>query len=667
MATASVRTVMDPFVRVRLVSFHNGSHTCSLQDLRLRIDTFDLQQTATSRPKFPTFTADRNCFYFETRTMENRKVTIGVFIPVKNTSYKAILPIETLIRDADEKIRDYRFSDKARASMSVELIMPKDLRETRRSEHEPLKKHYGHEFLLKYFTHLPGFCTICKNILWGLNKPGLRCQLCDLVVHESCMEQVVFCKQVSHVSSPTSPAIPHEFVREPNFLPVICDHDGKIIRPLIAWKCSKCKMVVHSKCREKVAHICGIRQEAVENYEKWKEQNQPTSVETYMLSDDYALKEDTQETQKIILNIFQGLKDEKQRPIALRDLHMITRPYEAIATTSQNSYYNRSAILLHRLIFNCQIGRGMSGSIYLVKDSSTEYALKALRKHRILESNEFGCIKNERDIMISCRNNPFLIQLYAVFHDFERVYFLLEFAPCGAFYDFLLRCGQNFDSNCIKWFSGQIVCALSYLHSKLIIHRDLKPENVLLMRDGRLKLADFGFAKVMKSRKDVAKTFCGTLEYIAPEIFQKVQYSFPVDCWALGVMIYEMRVLKTPFYHPSEKEIRAHVAHGAIHFPSEVSVDLQDLIINILKRDPNERYGIDDIRSHKFYSSPYSIDDIEQLSVKCPWKKAIPLIVLHDSYTTSNHTILSRIDEEALCATHTVDKAKFRGFSFGGI
>jgi serine/threonine protein kinase len=95
--------------------------------------------------------------------------------------------------------------------------------------------------------------------------------------------------------------------------------------------------------------------------------------------------------------------------------------------------------------------------------------LKALRKHRIFEANEFKCVKSERDILVSCRDHPFIIQLYAVFHDFQRVYFLLEYASCGAFYEFLLKFGSSFDDACVKWFSGQIICAISYLHSKLVV------------------------------------------------------------------------------------------------------------------------------------------------------------------------------------------------------
>ncbi len=96
--------------------------------------------------------------------------------------------------------------------------------------------------------------------------------------------------------------------------------------------------------------------------------------------------------------------------------------------------------------------------------------MKALRKHRIFETDEYDCVKNERDILVLTREYPFIIQLYAVFHDFQRVYFLLEYASCGNFYQFLSGYGAGFDNECIQWFSGQIVCALRFLHSKLIVN-----------------------------------------------------------------------------------------------------------------------------------------------------------------------------------------------------
>lgn len=104
-----------------------------------------------------------------------------------------------------------------------------------------------------------------------------------------------------------------------------------------------------------------------------------------------------------------------------------------------------------------------------MKYSGRDFALKALRKHRIFEANEYDCVKNERDMLVLTREYPFIIQLHAVFHDFQRVYFLLEHAPCGNFYDFSSTFTVGFDTECIQWFSGQIVCALRFLHSKLIV------------------------------------------------------------------------------------------------------------------------------------------------------------------------------------------------------
>ena len=143
------------------------------------------------------------------------------------------------------------------------------------------------------------------------------------------------------------------------------------------------------------------------------------------------------------------------------------------------------------------------------------------------------------------------------------------------------------------------------------------------MRDGRLKLSDFGFCTRMKGKEDLTRTFCGTLEYIAPEIFKNDRYTFPVDVWSLGIMIYEMGTLKTPFYHSSEDEIKAHVLRGDFQCSERMNNDLKQLIRSLLKKEPKERLTMSQIRTHPYYSSPYSIDEIEQLKVKSPWKRSV--------------------------------------------
>ena len=143
------------------------------------------------------------------------------------------------------------------------------------------------------------------------------------------------------------------------------------------------------------------------------------------------------------------------------------------------------------------------------------------------------------------------------------------------------------------------------------------------MPDGRLKLADFGFCKQLASRQSVTRTFCGTPEYIAPEIYQKLDYGFPADCWSLGVMIYEMGALRTPFYHSTEIEIKTRVMSGVFQFPVHFSSDLKALLTGLLTKDPVQRWKIDQLRSHSFYSAPYSLEDLEQSRVRCPWKQQV--------------------------------------------
>lgn len=152
------------------------------------------------------------------------------------------------------------------------------------------------------------------------------------------------------------------------------------------------------------------------------------------------------------------------------------------------------------------------------------------------------------------------------------------------------------------------------------------------MRDGRIKLADFGLCKRLNSHNETARTYCGTPEYIAPEIYQYIEYSFPVDCWSLGVMIYEMITLKTPFYHRHEIEIKNHVINEDFQTLDNISSDLQLILSGLLRKNPLERFGIDQLESSNYYSSsPYSLEDIENGYLKCPWKRSVYLFYICQS------------------------------------
>jgi serine/threonine protein kinase len=216
------------------------------------------------------------------------------------------------------------------------------------------------------------------------------------------------------------------------------------------------------------------------------------------------------------------------------------------------------------------------------------------------------------------------------------------------------------------------------------IHRDLKPENVLLMKDARLKLADFGLCKQLNDASQLAHTFCGTSEYIAPEIYRRSNYSFPVDFWSLGIMIYEMQTLKTPFYHEFDQNIEYNVVHNEFHRPDYFPADMESLVAGLLTKNPNDRFGADKLRSHPFFTSPYSLDEIEQSKARCPWRRTVSsssfqntesFIQLYSirqipTYPPAEECLaeqpvhLSHIDAQAMCTTLTANKDVFRNFSF---
>ena len=148
--------------------------------------------------------------------------------------------------------------------------------------------------------------------------------------------------------------------------------------------------------------------------------------------------------------------------------------------------------------------------------------------------------------------HPFIVRLYSAFQTTERLYFIMEFMNGGELF-YHLHAGVNkgvFTETRTMFYAAQIVLALECLHSNGVIYRDLKPENIILCSNGYIKLTDFGLAKIKQREDDLTKSFCGTAEYLAPEIVSKTKkgYSKEVDFWSLGMIIYEMLCGESPIW-----------------------------------------------------------------------------------------------------------------------
>jgi len=250
------------------------------------------------------------------------------------------------------------------------------------------------------------------------------------------------------------------------------------------------------------------------------------------------------------------------------------------------------------------IGKGSFGKVMLVqhKKDGKLYAMKVLSKKKVKQNDEVEHIKSERQVLMQNTNHPFLVGLHYSFQTLTKLYFVLDYIAGGELF-FHLQAARRFPEPQALFYAAEILLALEYLHSLNIIYRDLKPENVLLDADGHASLTDFGLSKFVEK---TTNTFCGTPEYLAPEVLRKQQYGVAVDWWCFGSVIYEILVGLPPFYCRDFNEMYRRILSQPVRFPPHVSENARDLIKKLLERDPKKRLGVggaNEIKSHPFFSS----------------------------------------------------------------
>lgn len=180
------------------------------------------------------------------------------------------------------------------------------------------------------------------------------------------------------------------------------------------------------------------------------------------------------------------------------------------------------------------IDKGSFGKVFLVinKLNNKYYAMKRIRKDILVKKKQLENNKNERDILLKIRH-PFLLGMDYVFQNELRIYFFLDYIKGGNLFENLFSV-RRFKEEIVKFIAAQLVLAFGCLHENNVVHRDLKPENVLFDEDGYIKLADFGLAKFLNTEAQSTYSFCGTAEYLAPEVIDQVGHTFTVDWWTLG-------------------------------------------------------------------------------------------------------------------------------------
>lgn len=246
------------------------------------------------------------------------------------------------------------------------------------------------------------------------------------------------------------------------------------------------------------------------------------------------------------------------------------------------------------------IGEGYSGKVHLVSRKSDDklFALKLIQRQKLIGTSSINRTITERNILIHIKF-PFITKIYSAFQTDTYLVLALEYVGGGDLQHHLDK-GVNFTSKQIKLYLAQLVLALEHLHSMGIVFRDMKPSNILISKDGSLKLTDFGLAKNI-SNSSTTRTMCGTHEYLSPEMINGEQYDFSVDWWAFGVIAYRLICGFLPFNSPNLLRLYDKISKCCYRIPARINEDAKQFICGLLKRDPRERFTLEQIKNHKYF------------------------------------------------------------------
>uniref|UniRef100_A0A673B3A8 Protein kinase C n=1 Tax=Sphaeramia orbicularis TaxID=375764 RepID=A0A673B3A8_9TELE len=506
----------------------------------------------------------------------------------------------------------------------------------------------NHEFTATFF-HQPTFCSVCREFLWGLNKQGYKCRQCNAAIHKKCIEMIIGrCTGTAANSRETvfqkerfNIDMPHRFKYYNYKSPTFCDHCGSLLWGLYrqGLKCEDCAMNVHSYCQKKVANLCGINQKLLAEALSQVSQKSIKKADNSNASD---------------IGIYQDIKS---MGVGL----FREGPSSAPAAPTAS----RIRLTINHLVFHKVLGKGSFGKVLLaeLKGQGQYFAVKVLKKDVVLMDDDVECTMVEKRVLALAWENPFLTHLYSTFQSKEHLFFVMEYLNGGDLM-FHIQDKGRFDLNRATFYAAEIIVGLQFLHSKGIIYRDLKLDNVMLDKDGHIKIADFGMCKENVFGEARATTFCGTPDYIAPEILLGQKYTFSVDWWSFGVLVYEMLIGQSPFQGDDEDELFESIRSDTPHYPRWITKESKNLIELLFERDPSRRLGVvGDIRAHPFFKT-INWSALEKREVDPPFKpkvKSANDCSNFDREFLNEKPRLSHADKNLI---DSMDQAAFAGFSF---
>ncbi|KAL6102167.1 prkce [Pungitius sinensis] len=579
----------------------------------------------------------------------------------------------------------------------------------------------GHKFMAT-FLRQPTYCSHCRDFIWGvLGKQGYQCQVCTCVVHKRCHELIItkcagMKKQEDTVeeqvgSQRFSVNVPHKFSIHNYKVLTFCDHCGSLLWGLLrqGLQCKVCKVNVHRRCESNVAPNCGVDARGIAKvlsdlgvtpdkisnsaHRRKKlpqgqdpQQTLPGTPET---EDDRCRSaptspcdQDVKELESIRKALSFGEEKRTQHPISSpSSVATVTaggregddggerengevKGHEAPQTRRMN---------LPDFVFIKVLGKGSFGKVMLaeLKGSDEVYAVKVLKKDVILQDDDVDCTLTEKRILALARQHPYLTQLFCCFQTKDRLFFVMEYVNGGDLM-FQIQRSRKFDEARSRFYAAEVTSALMFLHRHGVIYRDLKLDNILLDAEGHCKLADFGMCKEGILDGVSTTTFCGTPDYIAPEILQELDYGPSVDWWALGVLMYEMMAGQPPFEADNEDDLFESILHDDVLYPVWLSKEAVSILKAFMTKSPNKRLGCvlaqgleEAIKLHVFFREiDWTL--LEQRKLRPPFKPRIKTkrdVNNFDQDFTREEPNLTPVEDSII---KQINQDDFKGFSYFG-
>ncbi|XP_017133422.1 putative protein kinase C delta type homolog isoform X2 [Drosophila elegans] len=519
----------------------------------------------------------------------------------------------------------------------------------------------GHRFVAKFFRQ-PTFCAFCNLFLWGFGKQGYQCIICQTVVHKKCHDKLLGkCSGSVFTSASTillrerfKIDMPHRFKPHTFMSPTFCDHCGSLMGGFFiqGLKCEECDVNCHKKCERLTANLCGVNQklivEALNHVKRGAREARDSPSTPPSLNPAYKIEASEDNETSYTYSQFQK-----------------SGRFTAPATVIPR-FKNYSVDDFH---FLAVLGKGSFGKVLLaeLRDTTYYYAIKCLKKDVVLEDDDVDSTLIERKVLALGTKHPYLCHLFCTFQTESHLFFVMEYLNGGDLMFHIQESGR-FSEERARFYGAEIISGLKFLHKKGIIYRDLKLDNVLLDFEGHVRIADFGMCKLQIYLDKTADSFCGTPDYMAPEIIKGEKYNQNVDWWSFGVLLYEMLIGQSPFSGCDEDELFWSICNEIPWFPVYISAEATGILKGLLEKDYTKRIGSQyspagDIADHLFFR-PIDWGLLEKRLIEPPFKPQVkhPLDTQYfDRVFTRERVRLTPIDKEILAS---MDQKQFHGFTY---